>query len=195
MRCASSPRQTYIFFHTGLELRMFSFSNWNSESSVFHSTSPAECNLKETPTGCNFETARNFDLLVHSFRRVLQLNVLPSTLIRCRAVWIRSSGGSSKMKNFSQTCSYKIVARRAYCVGEVPENHVCPFVRPSVSVRVSGPFLIQFLSSKLKIPVQFLSKGGPKKGPSGTFWFQVRDRSRPKNNSNFVTFSHVIRFW
>ena len=40
----------------------------------------------------------------------------------------------------------------------------------SVSVRCpSGPFLIQFLSSKLKILVLFLSKVGPKKGPSGTF--------------------------
>ena len=29
-----------------------------------------------------------------------------------------------------------IIARRAYCVGEVPENHVCPFVRVCpVSVR------------------------------------------------------------
>ena len=64
-----------------------------------------------------------------------------------------------------------VVARRAYCVGEVPENHVCPFVRVSVCLSVcpSGPFLIQFLSSKLKILVLFLSKGGPKKGPSGTF--------------------------
>ena len=63
------------------------------------------------------------------------------------------------------------VARRAYCVGEAPENHVCPFVRVSVSVRVcpSGPFWIQFLSSKVKIPVLFLSKRGPKKDPSGTF--------------------------
>ena len=60
-------------------------------------------------------------------------------------------------------------ARRAYCVGEAPENHVCPCVRPCVSVCVSGPFWIQFLSSKVKIPVLFLSKRGPKKGPSGTF--------------------------
>ena len=50
-------------------------------------------------------------------------------------------------------------------------------VRPSVSVRVSvcpsvsvsGPFWIQFLSSKVKIPVLFLSKRGPKKGPKETF--------------------------
>ena len=47
----------------------------------------------------------------------------------------------------------------------------CVSVRTSVSVRpsVSGPFWIQFQSSKVKIPVLFLSKREPKKGPSGTF--------------------------
>ena len=43
---------------------------------------------------------------------------------------------------------------------------VCP------CVRVSGPFWIQFLSSKLKILVQFLSKRRPKKGSSGTVGFK-----------------------
>ena len=38
-------------------------------------------------------------------------------------------------------------------------------------------------------------KKGTKKGSKGDIWFQVRDRSRPKNNSNSVTFAHVIRFW
>ena len=38
-------------------------------------------------------------------------------------------------------------------------------------------------------------KKGTKKGSKGDIWFQVRDRSRPKNNSNLVTFAHVIRFW
>ena len=70
-----------------------------------------------------------------------------------------------------ELCSCWFIARRAYCVGEVPENHVCPSVRVSVRpfVSVSGPFWIQFLSSKVKIPMLFISKRGPKKDPSGTF--------------------------
>ena len=67
-------------------------------------------------------------------------------------------------------------ARRAYCVGEAIENHVCPSVRPLSGVRCpvsglrpSGPFSIRFQSSKMKIPVQFLRKRGPKRVPSATF--------------------------
>ena len=49
----------------------------------------------------------------------------------------------------------------------------CVSVRPVSVVRcpcpVSGPFSIRFQSSKMKIPVQFLRKRGPKRVPSATF--------------------------
>ena len=78
---------------------------------------------------------------------------------------------------FLSNSSCLLFARRAYCVGEALENHVCPSVRVrcpcpcplSVSVSVSGPFSIRFQSSKMKIPVQFLRKRGPKRVPSATF--------------------------
>ena len=91
-----------------------------------------------------------------------------------------------------------VFARRAYCVGEAPENHVCPWVRVSVCVSVC-PCVRTFLDPVSELESEDTSaislKKGTKKGSKWHIWFQVRDRSRPKNNSNLVTFSHVIRFW
>ena len=54
---------------------------------------------------------------------------------------------------------------RKSCVSVRPLSGLrCP-----VSVRPSGPFSIRFQSSKMKIPVQFLRKRGPKRVPSATF--------------------------
>ena len=46
---------------------------------------------------------------------------------------------------------------------------VCPVSVSGVRSPVSGPFSIRFQSSKMKIPVQFLRKRGPKRVPSATF--------------------------
>ena len=63
---------------------------------------------------------------------------------------------------------YNIVARRAYCVGEAPENHVCPFVRPCVRVRVRT-FLDPVSELESEDTSAISLKKGTKKGPSGTF--------------------------
>ena len=73
-------------------------------------------------------------------------------------------------------------ARRAYCVGEAPANHVCPSVRST-----SGPFdPVSELESEDTSAISL--KRVTKKGSKRDIWFQVRDGSRPKNNSNLVTF-------
>ena len=72
---------------------------------------------------------------------------------------------------------------------------VRPYVRvcPSVSVRVRT-FLDPVSELESEDTSAISLKKGTKKGSKWHIWFQVRDGSRPKSNSNFVTFSHVIRF-
>ena len=79
-------------------------------------------------------------------------------------------------------------ARRAYCVGEALENHVCPCVRcPLSGVRVRTIFdPVSELENEDTSAIS--EKKSSEKGPKCDIWFQVRDGSRPKNNSNLVTF-------
>ena len=59
-----------------------------------------------------------------------------------------------------------IIARRAYCVGEVPENHVCPSVRCLSGVRVRvrpDHFWSSFWARKWRYQCDFSQKGDQKR--------------------------------